>query len=530
MDQFTKLGPVQAMTRFWGALSNTQRFVTTVFIAVSIVLLLIVSMLATKPKMAVLFSGLESNDAGSIVSKLQEQNVPYELTNGGSVIKVPAKDVHEMRLAMATEGLPQGGTVGFELFDKSSFGLTQFSQRLNYQRALQGELSRTISQLDKVEQARVHLNIPEKRLFDRQESKPSASVVVKLRAGSDLGSEQVAGIVHLVAAAVEGLEAKNVSLVDTAGNVLSEPTDDATGVDPRLSASQLQLRRSYEQQVQKDLQTMLERVLGANKAVVRVSAKMNFDRSETASEVYQPGGGGRGVLESEEHTQETYGAGPGGTPSTVAANLPTGAKGNGYVRVETNSKYQVSKTTEHIVRSPGYVEQISVAVMLDEKVEAARIPSVRNAVQAAIGADPARGDRVIVESVPFDNSAVEKEEKALRSAANRETLFAGLKTVGGVLLLVGFLFMLNRMLRKIEIGVPGAPQPAMQMASGAQMTAGSYPAAEMQTAATPTADGDMDAYTPGPIVQGGDDKLLEGLRQKQPEEIAKIVRAWMSES
>ncbi len=516
MEQFTKFGPIQAMTRFWGTLSNTQRFVTAVFIAVSLALLLVVSVIATKPKMAVLFSGLESNDAGTIVSKLQEKSIPYELTNGGSVIKVPEKDVHEMRLSMATAGLPQGGTVGFEIFDKTSFGLTSFTQRVSYQRALQGELSRTIGQLDMVDQARVHLAIPEKKLFDRDDSHTSASVILKLRAGNELGSEQVAGIVHLVSAAVEGLDSKNVSVVDTAGNVLSEPTDDATGADPRLSASQLALRRGYEQQSQKDLQSMLERVLGPNKAVVRVSAKMNFDRTETASETYQPGGAGRGVLASEEATQETYGSGPGGPPS----GAPVGAKGNGYNRVETNSKYQVSKTTERVVRSPGYVEQVSVAVMLDEKVDAAKIPAVRNAVQAAVGADPTRGDKVIVESVPFDNSAVEKEEKAFQAAARGDTIFSGLKTVGGVLLLFGFLFMLSRMLRKVEIGMPS--QPALQMSSGAQYSGGSQtvmPAAES-----------ADAYGQGPIVQGGDDKLLEGLRQKQPDEVAKIVRAWMAES
>ncbi len=520
MDQLTKFGPIQAMARFWGALSNTQRFVTTVFIATSAVLLVVVSVVATRPKLEVLFSGLESADAGAIVSKLQERSIPYELTNGGTVIKVPAKNVHEMRLAMATEGLPQGGTVGFEIFDKSNFGLTSFTQRVSYQRALQGELSRTIGQLDLIEQARVHLSIPEKKLFEKDDAHTSASVVLKLRSGSEVGSEQVAGIVHLVASAVEGLDAKNVSVVDTAGNVLSEPTDDATGADPRLSASQLALRRGYEQQAQKDLQTMLERVLGPNKAVVRVSAKMNFDRTETSSEMYQPGGAGRGVLASEEHAQENYGSGPGGSPSTVAS-APAGAKGNGYTRVETNSKYEVSKTTEHVVRSPGYVEQVSVAVMLDEKVEAARIPAVRNAVQAAIGADPARGDKVIVESVPFDNSAVEKEEKALQAAANKETLFSALKTLAGVLLLVGFLFMLSRMLRRVEIGMP--IQTAMQTSAGPQYQA------QAQMAAPQPAD-PADAYAAGPVVQGGDDKLLDGIRQKQPDEIAKIVKAWMSES
>ena len=365
-----------------------------------------------------------------------------------------------------------------------------------------------------VDQARVHLTIPEKKLFDRSDSHSTASVILKLRAGSDLGSEQVTGIVHLGSAAVEGLDSKNVSVVDTAGNVLSEPTDDATGADPRLSASQLALRRGYEQQAQKDLQSMLERVLGPNKAVVRVGAKMNFDRTETDSEIYQPGGAGRGILASEEATQESYGPGPGGAPSAA----PTGAKGNGYTRVETNSKYQVSKTTEHVVRSPGYVEQVSVAVMLDQKVDAAKIPAVRNAVQAAVGADPTRGDKVIVESVPFDNSAVEKEDKALQAAASRDTIFSGLKTVGGILLLFGFLVHVE----------PHVAQGRDRHA-GAARDADVRPRQRHALRRYATAEGGA-AYPQGPTVEGGNDKLLEGLRQAARRGREDRVRAWMSES
>jgi flagellar M-ring protein FliF len=502
MDQFSKLGPVQAISKFWGTLTNTQRFISVLFISVSVVLLSVVSVVATKPRMEVLFSGLEQADAGAVVSKLQERGVKYELTDGGSVVRVPAKDVHEMRLALATEGLPAGGSVGFEIFDKTSFGMTEFAQKLNYQRGLQGELERTISTLDMVEQARVHVSIPEESVFnrDRQDKYASASVVVKLRPGGQLGSDQVGGIVHLVSAAVVGLKPGHVTVVDTQGNILSEAGDDATGLDPRLSASQLQLKSNEEERIEKDLQTMLDRVVGANKAVVRVNARMNFDRRETSSEVFNPGGTGAGLLVTESTTDETYGGGP-GAPATAGV-----AKGEGYRRTERNNKYQVSRTTEHVIKSPGSIEQLSIAVMLDEKVDAARIPSVKKAVEAAVGADPKRGDRVTVESVPFDNSAMQKEAKELAAIASKANYMGIGKTVGAVLLLLGFLFFLKKTLGSVKISV--TEQTVAQMP-----TQGKVAVAEGH--GPPQADGGA---------------VLQGVGDKRPEEVAQVIKSWISES
>jgi flagellar M-ring protein FliF len=249
MEQFIKLGPVQTLIKIWNAMTSTQRFMSVAFLSLSIVLLLIVSVIASRPKMDVLYSGLAADDAGAVINKLQEQGIPYEISGNGSVIKVPSNKVAELKIAMAAQGLPQSGTVGFEIFDKNTFGMTEFSQRVQYQRAIQGELARTISQLDAVSAARVHITIPSPTVFKNEDSKPSASVVVKLRPGRDLETESVAGIVHLVASSVEGLRPENVTVVDTHGNVLSAAVRDATGLDPRLSASQLQLKSQYEQQL-----------------------------------------------------------------------------------------------------------------------------------------------------------------------------------------------------------------------------------------------------------------------------------------
>lgn len=549
MDKFGKLGSVQAIGRFWNSLTGPQKLVTAIFVASSIVLLCVASVMAARPNMEVLFSGLQAEDAGAIVAKLQERKVEYELDGGGSVIKVPAKNVHDLRLRMAGDGLPQGGSVGFEIFDKTNLGMTEFAQRLNYQRALQGELTRTIMQIDRVQNARVHIAIPEDRLFDRREKHPQASVVLKLSAGSTLDGDQVAGIVHLVSSSVEGMKPNNVTVVDTRGNVLSEGGDEASPFNARLSASQLETRQAYERQTQKNIESMLERVLGPNKAIVRVSAKLDFDQKETNSEVFEPVketaqtgsaadtgkavDGYRGVLLSERRTDETYGpnrsggssptASVGGIPGKVggkAGVTPNTSPGSeatvsevrgGYHRSESSAEYQVTKTTQRVVQTPGAVQLLSVAVMLDGKVDVGQIPAIQRVVEASAGIDPKRGDRVIVESVPFDDKTAKQEEKEMAAIASKQTYLSIGKTAGGVLLLLGFLFYLKGLLKGISLS-PAANQGAGNVQLG--------PAFQQQSAAT--------AYAPvaaTPIDGGG--STAGGGAPRDPKEVAQVVREWL---
>ncbi len=523
MDQFSKLGPVQAFTKFWGTLSNTQRFVTAVFIATSVVLLVVVSVVATRPGMTVLFSGLQPSDSGAIVAKLQESKIPYQVE--GTAIKVPAKNVYETRMQLASQGLPAGGNVGFEIFDKNTLGMTEFSQRLSYQRALQGELSRTIDQIDAVAQSRVHLAIPEEKLFADDKKYPTASVVLKLKAGGKLNGDQVAGIVRLVSSAVEGMDPNHVTVVDTEGNMLSEPADEATGLDPRMSSSQLRLKNEYEQQVQQDIQSMLERVLGPNRAVVRVSAKINFDRKETDNETYQPIDTNKGVLLSEDRTEESYtgsGRSVGGVvgvrsninaSGTQAATI-TPTPGNGYQRIETSAKYEVSKTTEHVVTAPGQVEKMSVAVMVDGKVDGAQMNSIQNAVSAAAGIEPERGDKVTVESMAFDTTAAKKEAREMQAYESQATYLSVGKSVIGILLLFGFLFFLKTMLKQVKIQV-SEPAAAVE---GLQQT-------PINPASIPVQGYDSTSSVP----------MMSGLSesgqptQTKPQDVAKALRTWMSE-
>ena len=549
MEQFGKLGPVQAAAQFWSSLTSAQKLITGIFVASSVMLLVIVAVVATRPKMEVLFSGLQAEDAGAIVGKLQESKVEYEIDGGGTVIKVPSKNVHELRLQMATDGLPQGGTVGFELFDKTNLGMTEFAQKLQYQRALQGELTRTINQIDSVQTARIHLALPERDVFDREDKHPQASVVVKLRAGRELDENQIAGIVHLVASAVEGLKPNYVTVVDTRGNVLSEGTDGESPFDARLSASQIDLKATYEKQMQKNIESMLERVLGPNKAIVRVNTKMNFDQRETDSETYEPVkttaqtgtaaetgkpvDGYKGVLLSEETTRENYGANSGqgappaggipgrigGTAGVTPNTRPTGTTvsveaGSGYTREESSNKYQVSKTTEHIVQTPGTVEKVSVAVMLDSKIDPGQVPSIQRVVEASAGIDPKRGDKVVVESVLFDDKAAKTEETEMEKVATSERNLSIGRTAGGVILLAGFLFFMKGLLRGIKLDAPRtAGQPAREPEFAPAMT---YSPATVGVGAGTAAMAETSLpSTPVEVSQS-------------PDEVAQVVREWIS--
>jgi len=531
MDQFAKLGFMQAISTFWGTLNSTQRFMAVVFISTSVVLLLVVSVVATRPNMAVLFSGLESDDAGAIVTKLQESGIPYRIE--GNTVKVPEKNVHELRIQLASQGLPKGGTVGFELFDKSSLGMTEFTQRLNYQRALQGELCRTIDQLDSVSQSRVHIAIPEQNIFGDNEKQPTASVVLKLRQGRRLNTDQVAGIVRLVSSAVEGLTPDRVTVVDTDGNMLSEPINSTTGLDPIMSSSQLRMKQEYERQVQQDIQSMLERVLGPNKAVVRVNAKINFDRKEKSSEHYEPVNDNKGVLLSEDRMEERYNGADGSAGGIVGirsaiggkAVTPSAAASNGYQRVEATTRYEVSKTTEHIITAPGQVENVSVAVMVDGKVEPGKIQAIRNVVATAAGIDPERGDKITVESMAFDDSTAKAQAKEMQAAETKSNFISIGKTIGGILLLFVFLFFLKGALKQVRIQSP-------QSAAVTEVSEVEVPVALQGFDATPEMMEEMAAaVAPGqPSEQSaGQPSKPERFERPSPEDVAKALRVWMSE-
>lgn len=357
----------------------------------------------------VLFSGLTQQDAAAIVEHLKSKKVPFSLRADGGTILVPREQVDELRLELASQGIPVGGGVGFELFDQQRFGMTEFEERVSLGRALEGELSRTITKLDPIRSARVHLVLPKRSLLGASSEAAEASITVELEKGRELGKGAIQSIVHLVSSSVEGLNPDKVTVIDTRGRLLSNETGDSFG------SEDLEYRKKFESEMENRLRQMLDHILGPEKSVVRVSADIDFARKETTEEHYDPE---RSVIRSEQRELETAGSrasGAVGTPGT-RSNLPggpapdsTGMGENRKREVETKN-YEVDKVVSHTAGPRALLNRLSVAVLVDGKNKTgadfvprsdAEIKKLDLAIRSAVGFDVKRGDNVEIQSVPF---------------------------------------------------------------------------------------------------------------------------------
>ncbi len=354
-----------------------------------------------------LYTDLAAEDASAVVSALQESNVPYQLADDGSTILVPGDRMHELRLTLAGQGLPRGGIVGFEIFESTRLGETEADRQLRFLWALQGELTRTIRELREVEDARVHIVMPEQSLFIQERRPSTASVLLQLRPGRQLGRQQVSGIAHMVATSVEGLDPDNVTIVDGSGSVLNQQSNDFA-MDGESIATRLELERAYEQQLEQSLTTMLERVYGRGHVVARVRADLNFDVVEEYQERFEPVVGDDGIVRSEQTVTELFSGtdiGPGGAPG-VDANVPgyveaiEGAESE-YERQEAIMNYEINRIERHQTFAPGDVRQLSVSVWVDGALEPAQATSLEESISRAVGLNVDRGDQVFVDSMEF---------------------------------------------------------------------------------------------------------------------------------
>ncbi|MDP6829803.1 MAG: flagellar basal-body MS-ring/collar protein FliF [Alphaproteobacteria bacterium] len=404
------------------ALGPARILATGVVLATVIAFFVVLTTRLTSPNMVLLYGELNQTDAGQITSKLEAMGVPFELKGNGTIIHVPSDQVLRLRMSMATQGLPTGGSVGYELFDRSdSLGTTSFVQNINHLRAMEGEMARTIATIDKVASARVHLVLPRRELFSRERRKASASIILKVRGNRLLDLNQVAAIQALVSAAVPGLKAEMVSIVDDRGNLLSRRSNPT---DPSGVGTIGKHRLSYETRVKEALESMIERSAGLGSVRVEVSAEMNFDRITTNSELYDPDGQVARSTQSVEQSESSAEAGSSGTVS-VSTNLPDqdvdsaggGNTQNKSGRVEETINYEISKTVRTQVHESGTVKRLSVAVLVDgtyetegEGDEAKRVykprseedlKQIEDLVISSIGFDEARGDTVKVINMRF---------------------------------------------------------------------------------------------------------------------------------
>ncbi len=441
------------------------------------------------PDYQILFTNLSPEDAGEMVNKLKEKKIPFQLSHNGTSLLIPKENVYDTRLALAAEGLPKGGGIGFEVFDRTNLGATDFVQRLNYQRALQGELSRTIRQIKEVEQARVHIVTPKESLFMEERKKPTASVFLKTRAGMVLGPSQVEGIVHLVASAIEGLEPGNITVVDTSGKILSKRQDST--LMGQLTTHQLDYQRNLEEGLKKKVQGMLEGVLGANKAIARVAADIDFQQVDITEERIDP----NTVLRSEQKNIErsssnsgVKGAGdekvdsppvirpPRGKPGASSELNPTGPNRTSHPFQNSSSErqneirnYEITRINKHIKNPVGSLKKVSVAVIVDGTYKEIADPKGAKAKQfmsrspeemknlesitkKAIGFNEARGDQVEVINMPFHWTVAEEETKPLVETQWKEYLLISYKPVVSLLLGLLFIFFVVRPLLQKKPG------------------------------------------------------------------------------
>lgn len=395
-----------------------------------------------------LFSGLSPEDASTIVAKLKEQKIPYKLGLGGTAIYVPSDKVYDVRLLLVSQNaLPGGGGVGFELFDKTNYGMTEFMQNINYKRAVQGELARTINQMPEVKTSRVHIAIPEKTLFTDREKEVTASVFLKLKPGKNLSKDQVSGIVHLASGSIEGLKPENVVVIDSSGKILYKNGD--TGSPMALSGQQYELQKSVERRLEESIQTMLDKFIPASQSIVRANVELNLRKIEKMEEEYQPN---KSVITNEKKSKERTSnqtAKVGGVPG-VASNVPT-TGGTRDVRPETPNRmnesereesqitYEVSKSVRKIIEPYGDIRKVSLAIVVDGKYEKVKgqkgeevkyvprsakdLNDIKNLVARAVGYDEERGDKIEVLNIPFEAESSVDEKGILEKAERKELIF-----------------------------------------------------------------------------------------------------------
>ena len=367
-----------------------------------------------------LYTGMSAEDAGAVVAKLKESGVEFRVSDDGTV-SAPSSRQAELRLELANAGLPKTGRIGFELFDKANLGMTDFAEQVNYRRALEGELERSVRAITEVEQARVHITFPKDSVFLESRTPGKASVLLKLRNGAKLPQQNVLGIAHMVASAVEGLTPDSVAVMDIHGNLLSRPKSSQDGLD--LSDEAIEYRRRVEKDLLTKINSTLEPLLGAERFRAGVSVECDFTSGEQSEETYDPE---RSVMTSSQKTEETTtGATSGGGVPGTASNLPrptgrtSGAGASSSRRSETIA-YQTSKTVRRTRIPQGAVKRVSASILVDQTVRwegsgnqqkkvvtppsPETVRAIKVLVSGIIGLQPDRGDQLVVESLPFEST------------------------------------------------------------------------------------------------------------------------------
>ncbi len=466
-----------------------------------------------------LYSNLSSEDAATIVGKLQEKKIPYKINPSGDAITVASDKIPELRMELAASGLPRGGNIGFEIFDQKSIGATEFEQKLNYRRAIQGELARTINSLEEIQQSRVHIAFPKDTLFIDQQQKATASVTVKLKAGKTLRQNQIDGIGHLVASSVEGLGFEDVMVVDSKGNILSRGHDETKL--SRLSNSQIEYQRNVERNLTSQIQTMLENVVGKGKAVVRVTADLDFRITEKMEETYDPESP---VVRSTQKQSDKTSATSGAAKLGAASSAPGQEKD----KLDEVINYEINKVVNKTVMPVGEIKKLSIAVVVDgiytkndkgletyQERSKKEIDSLDDLVRKSAGFNAARGDQVILTSMSFTKQDL---DTALSNIPWHERLTPFIPVAKYLVLLIAIGLLFLFVIRPLMTGLMASfsqqgPRDTVQLSGARQASLG----------------GESMSLLNGQTERGGltETELVKQLASTDAKRFAELLRNWV---
>jgi len=557
--------PENGMTAFINRLRANPKIPLAIAAAAALAIVVVMMLWAKAPTYRVLFSNLNDKDGGAIVTQLTQMNIPYQFSDNGGAILIPADKVYETRLKLASAGLPKGGAVGFELMDQEKFGISQFSEQINYQRALEGELSRTIETLGPVQTARVHLAIPKPSLFVREQKNPSASVTLNLQSGRALDDGQINAIVYMVSSSVSGLPPANVTVVDQSGHLLTQ--SDNNGRD--LNAAQLKYANEVEGRLQRRIEAILQPVVGNGNVHAQITAQIDYAVREQTDENYQPNGSpDKAAVRSRQLStnDQMGGSGIGGVPGALsnqptapatapitnatanvnnpnaaagqqntaqnnAASRTTAPSGPSSNRRDETTNYELDRTITHTQHSAGGVQRLSAAVVVNyqpgvdgksKPLTEEQLKQVDSLVREAMGFSAERGDTLNVVNTPFNETV---DDATAQPFWKSPAFFDQLLNAGRWLLVLIVAWLLWRKMVRPLLQKQQADRDALTAASVA--------------ASAPPSDG-------SPIVKLSNDELakrkrsqqrvsaevqtqrVQELADKDPRIVALVIRQWMS--
>jgi flagellar M-ring protein FliF len=480
-----------------------------------------------------LYTQLSPADASAITKKLDSEGVTYQLADGGGTIEVSKDLVYQTRIDMASVSLPSDSTVGYGILDNQSMTSSDFMQQVSYQRAMEGELAKTIDAIDGVEASTVHLALPKDDTFALSDQAPSASVMVKTAVGKTLTSEQTQAVVNLVASSIQNLTANEVTVADSQGNVLASPSTGVTASAGDGSSSDA--TQAYDHQVGSAIESMLAQSVGAGKVKATVSADLDFDQSAQTSVTYSAPSTvvpNTPLMQQQSTKTETYG-GTGTNPAgTLGANNGAGStdtqtgsttSGTGYNLDQNNSTPALNKVTQQINNAPGKVNRLSVAVMIDEKsLPQSEVSKVEQMVSAAAGIDTTRGDTVVVQRMPFDTKLQKAMEAQVAAAAPQSSSFPISTIIQGVIALAVLIGLVVTLKRGKATTEPISPDELM-------LVGGLVHQPIPPSAIIPARDNGQIITLPDQPMVNDRREVLGELIDNQPDEVAQVLRSWLGD-